>query len=220
MKKFRYISVIFLTLALYHPAYNQTSGFLWIKTFQPGSNELTDSQIDKLALATLDSLMQDETIEATFLGAADSLKWNMNGKRLHKNISDALNDAKRLGRARALRERYGRGNVGITHENIAGVKVIWTKKTDYTTNLEQIREQTKNLEQELAEMKSNLQSLQSEPTTNSEDGHSNNGIEERLTFNWSLQAGLWTWQSGSNGSIFAPSLALSIIIGKTSFVIQ
>ena len=34
-----------------------------------------------------------------------------------------------LSRARALRERYELGEIGITHENIAGVKVVWVRKT-------------------------------------------------------------------------------------------
>ncbi|MFQ6115948.1 MAG: hypothetical protein ACE5NG_17955 [bacterium] len=207
-----------LSLVLFSTVFAQTSGVFWIKTFNPGSADLNDPLIDETALATLDSLMQDENIEVTFLGAADHLRWKMEGKYVHDNISEAWNDAKRLSRARALRARYGRGN--------AGVKVAWTKNVNqdrYTTALEHIRQQNENLNRELAKVKSDLQSLEPEHGTNGKNadpGHMNIPVKKGRNFNWRLQAGLWTWHSGTHASIVSPSLALSIIIGKTAFVVQ
>ncbi len=229
MKKSRFISVVFFTLLLNSPIFTQTSGILWITKFNPGSNDLNDPQIDKRVLATLDSLMQDENIEATFLGAADAIKWNLNGKNIHENVSEALNDAKRIGRARALRERYRRGNVGITHEPIAGVKVFWSKKNnqDSDTTLKELQKQNNIIKEELEALKSDLQGLK--PEQHSSNGHNGkngtNGntktiIKEDSSINWHLLGGLWSWQSGSNGSLVSPSVALSIIFGKTSFIIQ
>jgi hypothetical protein len=101
---------------------------MWITSFSPGSSDLDDPAIDQKALAALDSLMQDTTLTVTFLGAADDVRWKMSGRQVHHDISEAWNDAKRLGRARILRARYGRGEVGVTDENIVGVKVTWARK--------------------------------------------------------------------------------------------
>ncbi|MFQ5825275.1 MAG: hypothetical protein ACE5JB_14625 [bacterium] len=226
MKKLIYISVFNLTLGLFSTVLAQTSGVFWIKTFSPGSSDLNDPLIDKKTLLILDSLMQDENIEVTFLGAADTLKWKMHGHYVHDNISEAWNDAKRLGRARALRARYGHGNVGVTHENIAGVKVLWSKYINqerYTMELNQLNQPNENLSREFEKVKSDLQTLKPEHGTNgtnSKNDHTKIAVKKGHNFNWRLQAGIWSWQSGSNGSILSPSLALSIITGKTALVIQ
>jgi len=210
---------IFLTFIFCAFCFAQSdSGIFWIKTFQPGSSSLNDPNIDQQALAALDELMKDATIEVVFLGTADSLAWKMNGRNVHSDISDAWNDAKRLGRARALRARYGRGDVGITHENIAGVKVIWSRKTDENKYTNQIDE----LGNEIAELKNDLKQIHQKEATNG--NHSTNGFSNYNKnvshFNWALQAGFWTWQSSSNGNLFSPSIGLSIAINKTSFIIQ
>ncbi|MFQ5603631.1 MAG: hypothetical protein ACE5HS_10225 [bacterium] len=237
MKRLFYITVIYGLILLSTYANAQNSGTLWIKTFNAGSNDLNDPGIDKKALMTLDSLMQIKNIEVTFWGAADDLKWNLDGRSLHTNISDALNDAKRLGRARALKARYGRGNIGITHESVAGVKVQWTivSKANFTQNIDQLRQENHEIKKELDEVKNQIQSLKPEQAANghhsangNNGNHSSNGsndnshlvVKEGLTFNWRLQAGMWTWQSRAKGSILSPSVALNIIIGKTAFVIQ
>lgn len=226
MKRLTHFLVFSLSLVLFSTVFPQTSGVLWIKTFNPGSSDLNDPLIDQEALGTLDSLMQDESVEVTFLGAADSLRWVFNGGYINLKISEAWNDAKRLSRARALRARYGRGNVGITHDNIAGVKVIWTKNTNpdrYTVELKQLQQQNDNLNQELAKVKSDLQSLKPAFVTdakNGYNGHTRVVVKEGRNFNWRLQVGLWSWHSGGHASILSPSLALSIITGKTAFVVQ
>lgn len=229
MKKVVNLTIVGLTIVLYSTVFAQTSGTLWIKTFDLGSASLNDPGIDKEALATLDSLMQDEDIDVTFLGAANTIGWRMDGKSVVPKISEAWNDAKRLSRARALKARYGRGAIGITHENIAGVKVVWTKKSAedrYTIELNKVKEQNDDLNHELAQLKNKIESLQPEHVTNGKDGtngsngHSNEVEIEGHDYGWSLQAGVWGWQSTSDGNVFSPSLALNIIIDKTAFVIQ
>ncbi|MFQ5641264.1 MAG: hypothetical protein ACE5IR_25065 [bacterium] len=216
-----------LIFALANMVFAQTSGVLWIKPFSPGSSNLDDTLIDRNALATLDSLMQNDDIEVTFLGAADSLRWKMNGRIMHSNISEAWNDAKRLGRARVLRARYGRGTVGVTHENIAGVKVLWSKKQDRYTisdNFDDLKEQNENLYSEVAKLKNDLNRILPVAMngTNGKNGANSHTetIKDSSNFNWRLQAGLWTWQAGSSGNLLSPSLSLNIIIDKTSFIIQ
>ena len=210
---------ISLTVVLFSTLHAQSSGTLWIKTFEPGSSDLTDPHIDQIVLNKLDKLMENPNIEVTFLGAADSIGWVMNGKRVHDKISEAWNDAKRLSRARVLKERYGRGNIGVTHESIAGVKVIWTtKSTDYTTDID-------HLNNEIAKLKDEIKNL--EPIyvdngangKNGDNGHSTE-FEDDSNFNWGLKAGFWTWQGGSSGSLLSPSVALNIIMEKMAFVIK
>ncbi|HEX9654564.1 MAG TPA: hypothetical protein VGA99_12720, partial [bacterium] len=221
------------TFAQKNAAFAQESGSFWVRTFNPGSADLNDSTIDQKALAKLDSLLQNPDVNVTFLGAADSIGWVMYGKKVHDKIAEAWNDAKRLSRARALRARYGRGEVGITHDSVAGVKVIWTRTGSdaYTNQLDQLKEQNDAMMRELAEVKNNLESIKPEPTNGhngngangngaSKNGHSKYMIKDGLTFNWRLQAGLWTWQSGANGNLVSPSVALNIIVNKTAFVLQ
>ncbi len=216
MKKLTYILISTLVFALFSTASTQTPSVFWIKSFSPGSSDLNDPQVDKAALAMLDELMHDKQIEVTFLGAADSKSWKMKGEYVHKDISEAWNDAKSLSRARALRARYGRGNVGVTHESIAGVKVVWTKNENHFTKLEQLEKENEHLKHEIAEVKSNLQGLTHESGTNGKNGHS----KSDSNLNVSLQAGFWTWQAGSNGSILSPYVASSITIRNASFYIR
>ncbi|MFQ5709790.1 MAG: hypothetical protein ACE5HO_20235 [bacterium] len=217
--------IIILSLALWSylltSAYGQTSGEFWVDTFLPGSSNLIDPTINQQALSFLDSLMQDEKIEVTFLGAADHRRWKVNGQTVHVNVSEALDDAKRLGRARVLRERYGRGHIGVTDENIAGVKVIWTKKIDlesYTAILNKLKTNNDKLNTELTKIKSEIATLN--PETESTGTTSEIIIKQGASLDWRLQAGLWTWRGSSLGNILSPSLALSIIIDKTALVIQ
>lgn len=189
----------------------QTAGSFWIKTFSPGSSDLNDPGIDTEALAKLDRLMQNPNIDVTFLGAADSLSWQLNGMPVHPDISEAWNDAKRLSRARALQERYKRGHVGITYENIAGVKVVWqlTSEQDLTQEVEELNEELGKLKEQIANLEPGFAEIETIPIEG-----------ERSTFDWGLEAGFWTWQGGSNGSLFTPSLALKVVINSTAFVLQ
>jgi len=89
MKKLTYILISTLVFVLFSTASAQTPSVFWVKSFSPGSSDLNDPQVDKAALAMLDELMQDKEIEVTFLGAADSKSWKMNGEYVHKDISEA-----------------------------------------------------------------------------------------------------------------------------------
>lgn len=224
MKKSTCFTALFYSLLLFGVASAQTSGVLWIKTFQPGSTNLNDASIDKEALAALDELMKTPNIDVTFLGAADSIAWVMNGRSVHTHISEAWNDAKRLGRARAMRARYERGNVGVTHESIAGVKVVWSKKVsveDYERDLTKLKEDNEALNYKLAQLETDVEQLRpSAGSTTTSSPVAGNYKVSQSYFDWFLQGGMWAWQSGSGGDIISPSIALGIIINKTSFIIQ
>ncbi len=224
MKRLIQTATVLLALVLFGTASSQTSGVLWIKTFEPGSTSLTTAQIDHDALAALDQLMNNQNIEVTFLGAADSVGWVMNGRSVHTQISEAWNDAKRLGRARALRARYERGNVGVTHENIAGVKVVWSRKISreqYKKDLTEIKDRNNDLNNKLAKLEDKFKTIH--PIIETQGTGVANGYfqKERTShFDWFLQGGVWTWKSASGGGLLSPSIALGIIINKTSFILQ
>jgi hypothetical protein len=215
--------MLVLVLSLHAVAVSQenNSGVLWIKTFSPGSSNLDDEQIDKAALARLDSLMQDSTIEATFLGAADERQWRMNGNHVHLDISDTWNDAKRLGRGRILRARYGRGQVGVTDENVAGVKVVWIRNENLNAlsiaensaangHGDQLRRDVDLLRGDVDSVKAAL-----------ENGKYTRIIEKRgSNLNWRVQAGFWSWYGGSDRNILAPSLGFNLIYKRNIFVVQ
>ena len=198
----------------------QTSGMIWIKAFAPGSASLNDPQVDQKALAQLDSLMQDSTIAATFLGAADDLRWKMSGTQVHFDISEAWNDAKRLGRARILRARYGRGAVGVTDENIAGVKVIWSK--DETGNMLAAMENSSasaddDLRQRVDDLRTDVDSVKAAL----ESGRFTTIIEKKsVNLNWRLHAGMWSWYAGTDRSIVTPAVGINIIYNQKALVLQ
>ncbi len=212
MKTLKYLSIFFLTLILsVGVLHAQTSGSFWIKSFKPGSSDLNEPGINKAALEKLDRLMKNPDIDVTFLGAADSLGWQLDGKRVHPDVSEAWNDAKRLSRARVLQARYKRGNVGITYENIAGVKVLWSLKNqeNYTEELRDLSKELSSLKDQVANMQPEFMEIEAPRATT-----------EQSKFDWGLEAGFWTWQGGTHGSLFSPSLALKIIINSTAFMIQ
>lgn len=223
MKRLIYTATLLSMVVLFSTAFAQTSGVLWIKTFEPGSTSLNDPRIDQDALAALDEIMKDPDIEVAFLGSADSVGWVMEGRSVHTHISEAWNDAKRLGRARVLRARYERGNVGITHENIAGVKVIWSKgisSEQYKEDMTHMQESTEDLNMKLAKLEDDMQKLQPLVGTNVTSLNGSNGLETHSYFDWFLQGGFWTWQSGSGNGLTSPAIALGIIIDNTSFILQ
>lgn len=215
-------SVLFIILiwGIMTPALSQESGVIWIKYFRPGSADLNDPTIDRASLAFLDSLMKDDTIEVTFLGAADSLNWKIDGKHVHLYVSEALNDAKRLSRARALQARYGRGTVGITYENVAGVKVIWRKKPELipdTAVLNELKARGQKIDRELVKIKDELQALKAH------DGKQTPKeivIKKSLNFNWHIQVGFWSWQTSDGRNIFTPSLAFNFNVNDWSLELK
>jgi hypothetical protein len=225
MRCFTITATVYLTSAFLSTLAAQSSGVFWIKSFSPGSASLSDPHLDRQALAKLDSLMQDETIAVTLLGAADSVAWHLNGRRVHPNLSDAWDVAKSLGRARALRARYGRGEFGVTHENIAGVKVIWTKRTAVEMSLErmnQLAQQSDSLGYQIKAIKSDLQKINAERSgydRSAANGHYEVNRKTVRNLDWRLKLGVWSWHS-ANGGIVSPALALHIIVDRTAFVLQ
>lgn len=206
------------------PVVAQTSGVIWIKTFSPGGSDLSVPAIDQKALTALDSLMQDTTLTVTFLGAADDLRWKMSGRQVHNDISEAWNDAKRLGRARILRARYGRGEVGVTDENVAGVKVVWVRKDESlkitakgTNGANGTNGHDGKLREDMNQLRDKMDSMQAAL---------DNGIYKKLiekkgvNLNWRFQAGLWSWYGGSDRNIFTPALGLNVIYNRNVLVLQ
>lgn len=223
MKNLIKISLIGVVIFLYDvvPSHAQNSGELWIKTFSPGSSDLKDSSLDPHTLAALDSLMQDPAVEATFLGAADERQWKMNGSKVHPDISDAWNDAKRLGRARIVRARYGRGQVGVTDENIAGVKVIWIKREDpgmiSAVETSSANGHNDDWRRDVEALRSDIDSMRAAL----DQGKFTHIVEKSgINLNWQLQAGFWSWYGGSDRNILTPSLGLNVIYDRTVFVMQ
>ena len=128
LQKKQYILVLLIIFysSQYLSAHN--SGTIWIKQFLPGSANLSDLTVDQKVLAFVDSLMQRDDIEVTFLGGADSTNWRLFGRKVSHRVSDAWNQAKKIERASVLRQRYNRGQIGTTDEPIRGVKVVWEPK--------------------------------------------------------------------------------------------
>jgi len=224
MKKLMRLSLVLaLGLSLHSVAVCQeeNSGVLWIKSFAPGSSNLSDAQIDKQALARLDSLMQDSTLQVAFLGAADEKQWRMSGNRVHPYISDAWNDAKRLGRARIVRARYGRGQVGVTDENIAGVKVLWTRIDPFNslsmTEASSANGHDDGLRRDVSLLRDDVDSVKAAL----ENGKYTKIVQKTgPELNWRAQAGFWTWYGGSDRNIAVPALALNVIYNRSVFVVQ
>jgi len=110
-----YIIVVFL-LILTSISFGQT----WI-SFPNGSSKIGDlSEKELMKADSVVNQMLADSLDIQFLGAANHLPW----KKFHHHVSDALDDAKRLGRARIIKARYGFGSIGITDEDTAGVKIV------------------------------------------------------------------------------------------------
>ncbi|NIR50224.1 hypothetical protein GWO43_17110 [candidate division KSB1 bacterium] len=142
MRSFTTQLVVWLTVLSGSVASGQTKETFWIESFSPESADLNDSSINQKALARLDSLMQIPSVSVTFYGADDSLAWQNYCTDNQIENKDKLNTRRRLSRARALKKRYGRGNIGITRENVAGVKVVWSvqmEDAEQASELEPIR---------------------------------------------------------------------------------
>lgn len=211
---------VFFTKALVK---GQDSGSIWIKTFRPGGAELSNLNIDKKALAFVDSLMKRDDVEVMFLGGSDTLRWKQAGKS--KALSSAWDQAKKLERASQLRERYGRGEIGTTDEPIRGVKVVWgPKKPDiFEMNDRIIR---------LEELTDSLRSVLS--ATNSEKQQASKAIEDssnnfKMTsfndtpssyFAWEITSGFFFWSAGVPYDLAAPYLGIVLKRQLWAFELQ
>ena len=213
-----FLILIILTGGLFRNLSAQESGFLWIKTFKPGSAELLDATIEKQALAKLDSLVKRDDLEFFFLGATDNLKWKQSGK-VHE-ISKAWDEAKKLERASSLRERYGIGEIGTTDEPIRGVKVVWgPKKPDIFTMKKQLSElemMTDSLRAALlaarSEQNNQIQEIKAleDSISNQEPALNMTSIAEIQTgsFDWEFKSGFFFWGAGNPYDLAAPYVGL------------
>ncbi len=217
------IQNIFLILmlfsgGLFNNLISQESGFLWIKTFKPGSAELSDAAIDKQALIKLDSLVKRDDLEFYFLGATDTLKWKQSGK-VHE-ISKAWDEAKKLERASSLRERYAIGEIGTTDEPIRGVKVVWGPKKP---NIFTMKKQLSELEIMTDSLRAALKAARSEQTKqtreikaledsigNHEPALTMSSVAEIQTgsFDWEFKSGFFFWGAGNPYDLAAPYVGL------------
>lgn len=219
-KKILMIFLILITLSggTLNIIFAQESGYLWIKTFKPGSAELSDATIDKQSLAKMDSLIKHDDLEFYFLGATDNLKWKQSGKV--NEISKAWDEAKKLERASSLRERYRIGEIGTTDEPIRGVKVVWGPRKP---NIFTMKKQLSNLEQMADSLRAALQAARSEQTKQIqeiralEDSLGNPDPALNMTsfaeittgsFDWEFKSGFFFWGAGNPYDLAAPYIGL------------
>ena len=213
------ISVLLGVSILGSKSFAQDFGFIWIKSFLPGSANLDDPTIDKRALAFLDSLMQNPKIEVQFLGASDNLRWRQNGKYVKIEISKAWDVAKKLERASKLRSRYNRGEIGVTDEPIRGVKVVWRLKDGHLAALEskidQVLEEVNKLKvaykRQFAALQDSLTRLAAAKTK---------VPSKPIFYDWELKGGVMSWSAGTPWDLSVPYIGLSLKREKWALVLQ
>ncbi|MCU0643848.1 MAG: DUF720 domain-containing protein [bacterium] len=217
MKKGKIIIAVLFLLATNTYLFSQPSGSIWVKTFKPGSANYEDETIDPVALAIVDSLMKLDDIEVIFLGGADQLKW----KALPElpQLSTAIDQAKKFERASKLRERYGRGEIGITDEPIRGVKVVWSPKKPDPFKMNEIILQLKSAQDSLVNLVMNLNQQQTERFAAIQDSI----IKERArpeiivehnstnsNFDWEIKTGILAWFGGGAYDLSVPCFGISL----------
>lgn len=207
---------MFMILAINGSVLGQQSGSIWIKTYKPGSANYNDATIDKKALDFLDSLMKRDDIVVEFLGGADNLKWK--GLPQNSNVSKAFDQAKKLERALELKNRYGKGKVGITNEPTRGVKVVWSPKPPDIFKLQKEVNQLRAKSDSLAGLFANLYKKQNEQFAALSDSFkwlfANNVVEdkkiEQLFFDWEVKTGVLAWTGGTPYDLAVPSVGISL----------
>ena len=214
------IFVIFLT----GQCFAQQSGSIWIKTNKPGSADFNDATIDKKALQFLDSLMQRDDIVVTFLGGADNLPWK--GLKQNSKLSQAIDQAKKLERALALRNRYGKGEVGVTDEPIRGVKVVWKPKPPDVFKLKNDLDALKAANDSLARLVLQNQSTEKEKLFVIADSLARRYANqyrihdqevEQIFTDWEIKTGMAAWTGGSPFDLLVPTLGISLSRKNWSF---
>jgi hypothetical protein len=197
--------------------FGQQSGAIWIQTFLPGSADLMDRTIDKRALAFVDSLMQRNDIEVIFLGAADRIKWKSLPQE--PQLSSAFDQAKKLERALQLRQRYGRGEIGITDEPIRGVKVVWSPKKPDPFKMRADISELQAANDSLRKMFANLKSQQAEylaamqESLKTQLAPRDSLVETKMEISfadWEVKTGILTWTAGAPWDLSVPCIGLSL----------
>ncbi len=206
---------LFTVVLFFCPLKAQDSGSIWIKTNEPGSADFNDNTIDKNALTFLDSLMKREDIVVSFLGAADNLSWR--GFTKNSNISNALDQTKKLERALTLMKRYGRGDVGITDELIRGVKVVWAPKPPDIFKMQEEIEKLKIANESLFDMLAELKNKDEQLFVSFHDTLSKfvtleNSKQETVVetsfFDWEIKTGFLAWSAGAPYDLAVPSVGI------------
>lgn len=217
----RCLFIVLIVLLLNSPpVYSQSSGSIWIRDFQAGSANINDQTVDQKALQLVDSLMQRDDIEVTFLGGADATNWRLFGRKVKHQIADTWDQAKKLERASALRQKYNRGQIGTTDEPIRGVKVVWRRKRPDIFQLQKMLDVTKNQVDSLAAA---LDSLKGETqyTTNYQPILVSSGIravepgyhsmqEATVISDWEVKTGFMVWSAGGPYDLSAPYVGLAL----------
>lgn len=217
--KFQFVMIIFITILSVNSLIAQPAGSIWVREFAPGSANLADLTVDAAALAFVDSLMQRDDIEVTFLGGADPTNWQLFGKKVKPQISDAWDQAKKLERASKMRQRYNTGQIGTTDEPLRGVKVVWLpKKPDLfkmDARLGSAEKSIDSLRHWLDSLKINQQVAAISPTApTSEKPHYtiSYGTQKEATLNsdWEVKTGFMFWSAGAPYDLSVPYIGLAL----------
>lgn len=196
---------------------NIASGHIWIKTFKPGSANLSDATLDQDKLSLVDSLMQRTDMEVSFLGASDKLLWKQ--AKGNPDLSRAWDEAKKLERARQLRKRYGRGEIGLADESVRGVKVVWERRKsdlfDMENRISKLESLTDSLKEQL--MAANIANDRSFRSL--KDSLAGFLPEQRMTtlteiktsyFDWEVNSGMYYWTGGSKHDLTVPYIGIAL----------
>ncbi|MBN2008180.1 hypothetical protein JW960_02410 [candidate division KSB1 bacterium] len=203
---------IVLMTCLFSWAWGQEYNYIWLTSFNPGSAELTDDTIDQGVLAFLDSLMKRTDIDVTFLGAADKLQWKQSNKV--NQVSKAFDSAKKWERASALRERYGRGNIGTTDENMRGVKVIWGPKEpsifEMNDRIEMLENMTDSLTLALLALNNRQKYMNAIEDTSLHGTMTAYTEVSQNFFDWEVNSGMFLWSQGAPYDLAVPFLGIAL----------
>ncbi|MBN1349219.1 hypothetical protein JXJ21_07410 [candidate division KSB1 bacterium] len=213
LKKYCYFHYIALAILIFNESHAQPTGSIWIKQFLPGSASISDQTINQQTLAFVDSLMQRENLDVVFLGGADSTNWHLFGKKIKKQVSDTWDQAKKLQRASALRQRYNKGQIGTTNEPIRGVKVVWRLKEPdvflMDKRLQYAEAQLNSLSRQLDSLKSNPLSASENVSFTEEASGGNSVIEHPMMSDWEMTGGVMVWSAGSPYDLSVPYVGLA-----------
>ena len=135
----------------------------------------------------------------------------------NSNISNALDQTKKLERALTLMKRYGRGDVGITDELIRGVKVVWAPKPPDIFKMQEEIEKLKIANESLFDMLAELKNKDEQLFVSFHDTLSKfvtleNSKQETVVetsfFDWEIKTGFLAWSAGAPYDLAVPSVGI------------
>jgi hypothetical protein len=198
----------------------QPSGSIWVREFAAGSANLADASVDLKALAVVDSLMLRDDLEVVFLGGADPTNWQLFGKKVKPQISDAWDQAKKLERASKMRQRYNNGQIGTTDEPIRGVKVVWLPKKP---DIFKMNARLGSAENSIDSLRNLLDSLKLEPQLATSIAPAapvadkpyytiSYGTQKESTINsdWEVKTGFMFWSAAGPYDLSVPYVGLAL----------